>query len=81
MHYEHVATLNTTLQQDLELTAFNRDEKFAAKYLGLAIQTLRGYRQRGIGPEYRRIGGRLVKYSVASLRSWAESQPRGGRAA
>jgi hypothetical protein len=65
-------------EQELEITAFNRDEQFASRYLGVAIETLRGYRKRNRGPEFRRIGGKLIRYSLASLRAWSDAQPRGG---
>jgi hypothetical protein len=74
-----VATEST--DQELTLTAFNRDEKFAARYLGVAVETLRTYRKKHRGPEYRKIGGKLVRYSLKSLRAFVDSQPRGGQAA
>ena len=76
-----MSPVTASTEQELEINAFNRDERFAARYLGVAVETLRGYRKRNRGPEYRRIGGRLIKYSLASLRSFADSQPRGGQAA
>lgn len=70
------------IEQELEITAFNRDERFASRYLGVAVETLRTYRKKsGRGPEYRKIGGKLVRYSLQSLRAFVEVQPRGGRAA
>jgi hypothetical protein len=67
-----------SLPEDLERTAFNRDERFASRYLGVNPETLRGWRKRGIGPRYVKLNGRLVKYSVLSLISFVESQPMGG---
>jgi hypothetical protein len=74
-------TATPQVEQELELTAFNRDERFASRYLGLAVETLRTYRKNGRGPGYRKIGGKLVRYSLHSLRAWADAQPRGGEAA
>jgi hypothetical protein len=71
----------TQIEQELETTAFNRDERFASRYLGVAVETLRTYRKTGRGPEYRKIGGKLVRYSLGSLRSFVAAQPRGGQAA
>jgi predicted DNA-binding transcriptional regulator AlpA len=38
---------------------------------GLALQTLRNYRSKGIGPVYCKIG-RSVRYPLADLVSWIE---------
>ena len=67
---------------DNDLTdAFNRDERFVARFFGVDLETVRGWRKRGVGPRYIRPGGRLVKYSLTSLRDWADRQPGGGQAA
>lgn len=76
-----MSLVTAATEQELEVTAFNRSEEFAARYLGVAVETIRGYRKQGRGPAFRRIGGRLIRYSLASLRSWSEAQPRGGQAA
>ncbi len=48
----------------------------AAEYLGgLKPNTLEGWRVRGIGPIYRKIGG-LVRYSTADLDVYLEAQTR-----
>lgn len=52
------------------------DEKRAAEYLGISPKTLQGYRVKGGGPEYRKIGERSVRYKVADLIKWAESKKR-----
>ena len=47
----------------------------AARYLGLSGRTLEKHRTFGTGPQYRKIGGRVV-YAVDDLRGWAD---RGAR--
>lgn len=48
----------------------------AAEYLGgLKPNTLEGWRIRGEGPRYRKIG-RLVRYSTADLDTYIEAQTR-----
>lgn len=48
----------------------------AARFLGLSGRTLEKHRTYGTGPEYRKIGGRVV-YALADLEAWAA---RGRRA-
>ncbi|MGY3443446.1 MULTISPECIES: helix-turn-helix transcriptional regulator [unclassified Bradyrhizobium] len=43
----------------------------AARFLSLSGRTLEKHRTYGTGPQYHKIGGRVV-YSVADLRAWAE---------
>lgn len=64
----------TQLPSELQFSAFNRDENFAAAFLGVKIETLRTWRKRKTGPEFRKIGGKLVRYSVSSLQSFVEAQ-------
>ncbi|MFA6312518.1 MAG: helix-turn-helix domain-containing protein [Sterolibacterium sp.] len=48
----------------------------AAEYLGgLKPNTLEGWRIRGEGPRYRKIG-RLVRYAVTDLDAYIEAQTR-----
>lgn len=48
----------------------------AAKYLGnLKTNTLEGWRIRGYGPRYIKIG-RLVRYDLADLDTYIEAQTR-----
>lgn len=48
----------------------------AAEYLGgLKTNTLEGWRIKGIGPKYRKIG-RLVRYSLEDLDTYIEAQTR-----
>ena len=55
----------------------------AARLLGLSGRTLEKHRTHGTGPQYRKLGGRVV-YAVDDLQAWAErgavtstSDPRG----
>ena len=47
------------------------DEREAATFLGLSVQTLRDWRLRRTGPAYCKFGG-SVRYSVDSLARFAE---------
>jgi predicted DNA-binding transcriptional regulator AlpA len=42
-----------------------------SRITGLALQTLRNYRAKGIGPVYCKIG-RSVRYPLTDLLSWIE---------
>lgn len=42
------------------------DPIFASKYLKSTVQTMAGWRVKGIGPRYRKCG-RLVRYSLEDL--------------
>jgi hypothetical protein len=76
-----ISTPLETLSPELDQAAFNRTEDFAARLLGVTRETLRGWRKRGTGPAYKKPGGKLVRYSVASLLAFVESQPGGGKTA
>ena len=70
------------LPANLQLTACNRDERFAAAYLGIHVETLRGWRKRNTGPPWRKAKGKLVRYSLADLTEWLNRPApfaRGGR--
>lgn len=43
----------------------------AARFLSLSGRTLEKHRTYGTGPEYHKIGGRVV-YSIADLTAWAK---------
>lgn len=49
----------------------------AAEYLGLSTSTLNSWRVHGGGPEFVRLGARLVAYEIESLDKWARA--RGAR--
>lgn len=57
--------------------------KEAAEFLGLSPRTLEKHRTYGTGPNYRKLGGRVV-YAIDDLEAWAArgavtstSDPRG----
>jgi predicted DNA-binding transcriptional regulator AlpA len=43
----------------------------AARMLSLSIRTLEKYRQRGNGPIYRKIGGRVI-YDFDDIKTWVD---------
>jgi len=43
----------------------------AARYLGIGQSTLERKRIEGSGPTFRRLGARIVAYSVKDLDAWA----------
>ena len=49
------------------------DTRDAARYLGVAYQTLHLWRVKGRGPAYLRLG-RLVRYRHTDLDAWLESR-------
>jgi hypothetical protein len=51
--------------------------KEAARFIGVSCRTLEKHRTYGTGPNYSKIGGRII-YPVTDLRDWAE---RGARRA
>jgi predicted DNA-binding transcriptional regulator AlpA len=44
--------------------------KDAAAFLQLSAKTLEKWRSKGIGPKFRRMGHRTVRYSQDDLASW-----------
>ena len=46
-----------------------------AKYLGVTPDTLGGYRTKGIGPKYIKIG-RVIRYRVGDVRDWLDQKAR-----
>lgn len=49
------------------------NEKDAADYLGLCVQTLRNWRGLGRGPKYAKIG-RCVRYQLSDLKAYAKAR-------
>lgn len=52
------------------------DEKRAAEYLGISFRTLQGYRVKGGGPEFIKIGKKSVRYKVQDLIDWANNHKK-----
>jgi predicted DNA-binding transcriptional regulator AlpA len=46
--------------------------KIVARRLGISPRTLENYRQRGIGPNYVRLG-RTIRYRWSDIRDWIEA--------
>lgn len=57
---------------------FNKTERYAAKYAGTSVATLRRLRGSGQGPQYRKLNGFSVRYSLRSLKQWTDAQPAFG---
>jgi hypothetical protein len=72
-----LAPLQTTDDQGGLFKTGLRDERFAAPYLAISIETLRTWRKQNRGPRYRHIG-RCVRYSIADLLAFVEAAPSGG---
>lgn len=49
------------------------DQRRAAEILGVNPHTLENWRWRGIGPRWRRVGVRLVRYHRADLAAFIEA--------
>jgi hypothetical protein len=54
-----------------------RDERYAASFLAVSVETLRTWRKQDRGPRYRRLG-RCVRYSIADLVAFVDAAPSGG---
>lgn len=52
------------------------DTEAAAKYLMRPIGTLKGWRSRGIGPAYRYVNHRLIRYHVDDLDAFVRGEGR-----
>jgi hypothetical protein len=63
-------------QELLPQTGF-RDERSAASYLAVSVETLRTWRKQNRGPRFRRLG-RCIRYSTADLLAFVEAAPSGG---
>ena len=50
------------------------DERAAAAFLGVAVRTMQGLRQRGGGPRFVSLSRRCCRYRRYDLRIWAEER-------
>ena len=48
----------------------------AAHLVGMSPRTLEGYRLRGGGPGFLKVGGRAVRYEPTKLMEWAKADQR-----
>lgn len=46
-----------------------------AELLNVSVHTLRGWRQKKLGPPYAKVGG-LVRYRRAEVEKWLDAQTR-----
>lgn len=44
-----------------------------SKYIGISVSTINKMRMKSIGPEYQKIGGRII-YNKKKVLSWIESK-------
>ncbi len=51
------------------------DEKRLAEYLDVSVRTVQGWRSRGGGPRYVKLG-RRVRYARPDIEAWLERQSR-----
>jgi hypothetical protein len=49
-----------------------RSTRDAATLVNLSPRTLEGYRLRGGGPPFYRVGGRAIRYDVGEVLAWAK---------
>jgi PAS domain-containing protein/helix-turn-helix protein len=75
---QQMTVTTADFNSELEFVAFKRDERFVARYFGVDVETVRGWRKERTGPTWRKIGGRLVRYSLRTLDEWTLAQPHGG---
>lgn len=73
-----MAPLNTSDTQQTSIEAGYRDERFAAAYLSVSVNTLRHWRKKKRGPRFWKLGAKSVRYSLRDLISFAEASPGGG---
>ncbi|MFZ4125243.1 MAG: helix-turn-helix transcriptional regulator [Rickettsiales bacterium] len=52
------------------------DEKKAAEYLGISYRTLQGYRTKGGGPKFVKIGKKTIRYKVSDLIGWSNDNKK-----
>ncbi len=52
------------------------NEAEAARFLGLSVRSMQGYRYKGHGPRFVRLSSRCVRYRRFDLREWSEARLR-----
>lgn len=53
------------------------DERQLARMLGLSVLTLQKWRYLRKGPPHQKMGSKAVRYSLAGVLRWLESEPEG----
>jgi hypothetical protein len=71
------APIQTSQRHEIPTPTGFRDERFAASYFCISVETLRSWRRQNRGPRYRKLG-RCVRYSMADLVAFTEALPAGG---
>jgi len=66
------SNINSSLQSAVS-SADLLDESEAAATLNVAVQTLRNWRWRGIGPRFVKLGKRAVRYRRSDLDAFVEA--------
>jgi len=61
--------MNRTVESNL------LDSKAAAKFLGVSFRSLEGWRVKGFGPKFVKLG-KLVRYRPAELTQWLNKRTR-----
>jgi predicted DNA-binding transcriptional regulator AlpA len=67
----------TSPSQEIPAPAGFCDERYAASYLSVSVETLRSWRRQGRGPRFRKLG-RCVRYLASDLAAFIEALPAGG---
>ena len=49
---------------------------YAAKLLGISVSTMKAWRYNSppMGPPYRKLGTKLIRYRVGDLKKWSEKK-------
>ncbi|MEA1833425.1 helix-turn-helix domain-containing protein [Methylobacterium durans] len=68
-------TTTDTAQADIATRPYLTPAE-AAAHLSIPVRTLEGYRKRGGGPVYRKLGRKTVRYHRDDLTAWAEAGKR-----
>jgi predicted DNA-binding transcriptional regulator AlpA len=53
------------------------NEHEVANLMGIKVRTLQKWRQRDIGPRFRRLG-KAIRYDLSDVESWIAAAPTGG---
>ena len=68
------ATILLTTNKGVRMEKEYLDEREAASYLNRSVVTLQQWRHRKQGPAYYKDGNGRIRYVVADLQAWAESE-------
>lgn len=51
-------------------------ESQAAEFLGISVKTAQGWRFKGEGPQFVKVGKKAIRYQIQDLLDWIEFQKR-----